>query len=322
MRARTLIFVVLAIGTAGLAAMFVRNLMHTQQAGIQNQAEPAPQVPATEVLVAKNPIPAGTFIKPEDLRWQAWPEGALASGYVTKEKGSMDQFTGAVVKVGFSVGEPVTEIRVAKPGDRSFLAAVLAPGNRAVAIAVNATTGVSGFVLPGDHVDVLITHAFTPKGQDERNITVTETALQDLRVIAVDQSAADNATEAVLAKTVTLEATPKEAETLNLVANMGKVSLALRSLANADEPPAKKLPVKPTVTVDREVSAMMSAGPKNTATVQVVRGNKKPEMEGGASSGRGGPIEGPANVDEEEKPGDVPVAATPAPNTAIAGQIP
>jgi pilus assembly protein CpaB len=319
MRARPLIFLVLAIGTAGLAAMFVRNLMHAQQAAIQHQAEPPPPVPAIEVLVAKNPIPAGTFIKPEDLRWQVWPEGSLASGYVTKDKGSIEQFTGAVVKVGFSVGEPVTEIRVAKPGDRGFLAAVLAPGNRAVAIAVNAQTGVSGFVLPGDHVDVLITHAFQSKGSDQRNVTVTETALQDLRVIAVDQSAADNATEAVLAKTVTLEATPKEAETLNLIANMGKVSLALRSLALAEAPPSRKLPAKPTVTVDREVSAMLGGGPRNTALVQVVRGNKKVQMEnGGPAAGR--PTEAPA--DEEPQPKNVPVAETPSAdtNTAVAGQ--
>jgi pilus assembly protein CpaB len=322
MRARTLIFLVLAIGTAGLAAMFVRGVMRAQQAAIQHQAEPPPPVAATEVLVAKNPIPAGTFIKPEDLRWQAWPEGTLAAGYVTKAKGSMEEFTGAVVKVGFSVGEPVTDVRVAKPGDRGFLAAVLTPGNRAVAIAVNAITGVSGFVLPGDRVDVLLTHGFNSKGANSRNITVTETALQDIRVIAVDQNTADNAKEAVLAKTVTFEATPKEAETLNLVASMGKVSLALRSLALADGAPAKKLPFKPTVTVDHEVSAMLGAGPSNTATVQVVRGNKKAQMEGGRSGSGGRPAEAPEQ--EEEEPSDVPVAVAPPANadTSIAGQMP
>jgi pilus assembly protein CpaB len=319
MRARTLIFLVLAIGTAGLAAMFVRGLMHAQQAAIQHQAEPAPAVPAIEVLVAKNPIPAGTFIKPEDLRWQVWPEGALAKGYVTKQSGSFEAFTGAVVKVGFSEGEPITDTRVAKPGDRGFLAAVLAPGNRAVAIAVNATTGVSGFVLPGDRVDVLVTHGFQSPGTGQRNVTVTETALQDLRVIAVDQTTADNATEAVLAKTVTLEATPKEAETLNLVAQMGKVSLALRSLALADEPAQRKLPFKPTVTVDREVSSVLGGGPRNTATVQVVRGNKKIQMEGG-NSGNARPTQAPDTDDAQ--PSNIPVANAPAEaDTAIAGQM-
>src|SRR4051812_36267311 len=154
MRARTLIFLFLAVGTAALAATFVRSWMHAQQAA-SNKVEPTETVVATEVLVAKHAIPAGMFIKAEDLRWQVWPEGALAEGYVTKANGSLDAFTGAVVKIGFSTGEPLTESRVAKPGDRGFFAAVLAPGNRAVALAVNPVTGVSGFVLPGDRVDVL-----------------------------------------------------------------------------------------------------------------------------------------------------------------------
>jgi pilus assembly protein CpaB len=175
-------------------------------------------------------------------------------------------------------------------------------------------------VLPGDHVDVLLTHAFQQKGTDQRNVTVTETALQDLRVIAVDQSSADNATEAVLAKTVTLEATPKEAETLSLIVNMGKVSLALRSLALSDEPASPKLPAKPTRTVDREVSSIMGGGNQPTvALVQVVRGNKKVQLEnGGPLAGR--PGEAPA--DEEPQPKNVPVAETQSvdPKTAIAGQ--
>ena len=320
MRARTLIFLFLAVGTAALAATFVRSWMHAQQAA-SNKVEPTETVVATEVLVAKHAIPAGMFIKAEDLRWQVWPDGALAEGYVTKANGSLDAFTGAVVKIGFSTGEPLTESRVAKPGDRGFFAAVLAPGNRAVALAVNPVTGVSGFVLPGDRVDVLLTHAFEEKGA-ERSITATETVLQDIRVIAIDQSPNDNVTEAVLAKTVTLEATPKEAEKLNLVAQMGKVSLALRSLAIVDAPPPP-VPARPTLTVDTEVSPILS-GSKRQAMVQVVRGRRTQMENGGPAGGAAGrPTDStPADV-EDQKPVDAPVAAAPASaNTAVAGQLP
>jgi pilus assembly protein CpaB len=269
MRGRSILFLVLAVGAAALAAVFVRGWLNAQRAAIAAKPAPVP-VAATEVLVAGHAIPAGTFLKAEDLRWQPWPEGALATGYIVKDKSkdAAKDFVGAVVKAGINAGEPITESRVAKPGDRSFLAAVLKPGTRAVAVAVNPMTGVSGFVLPGDHVDVLVTHTLPSKGSDRRTITVTDTALQDLRVIAVDQTTDDQSDKAMVAKTVTLEATPKQAEKLNLIAQMGRVSLALRSLAPPDP---EKRPFHPTFTVDREVSALLTdTGP----VVQVVRGNK------------------------------------------------
>jgi pilus assembly protein CpaB len=292
MRARTLLFLVLALGAASLAAMFARGMISSQRAAIANKPA-APAIAATEVLVAGHPIPAGQFLKAEDLSWQVWPEGNLAAGYVTKAKGSTEPFVGAVVKVGFSAGEPVTEARVAKPGDRGFLAAVLSPGTRAVAVSVNPTTGVSGFVLPGDRIDVLVTHVLPPQGAEKRTVNATETAIEDLRVIAIDQSTSDQSDKAVLAKTVTLEATPKQAEMLSLIAQMGKISLSLRSLAVAQtadpkrvSPPSAGKPTPHrTYTVDTEASALLSRQAP-FPTVQVVRGGKS-KMEGGAAAPAG-----------------------------------
>jgi pilus assembly protein CpaB len=319
MRARTLLFLILAVGTAGLAAMFVRGWMSAQQAAF-TKAAPAPVVAATEVLVAAHPIPAGTFIKADDLSWQAWPDGKLAEGYVSKDKGS-DQanqtgpFIGAVVKTGFQIGEPVTEVRVAKPGDRGFLAAVLSPGTRAVALSVTANSGVSGFVLPGDHVDILVTHVLPSEGTEKRTINVTETALEDIRVIAVDQTTNDQSNAPVLAKTVTLEATPKQAEVLSLIEQMGKVSLSLRGLAvtkaDTDDRAAKS-----RYTVDSEASTLLTRSTTPTV-VQVVRGSKT-TMEGGASATSVPKIDG----------GDAPMQSDPATETsaalsaAMAAQLP
>src|SRR5258708_2759927 len=101
MRARTLLFLLLAVGAPTLAAVFARGWMSAQQAALSNKAAPAPVIVATEVLVASHPIPAGTFIKADDLSWQVWPEGKLAAGYISKAKGSTDIFLGAVVKIGF-----------------------------------------------------------------------------------------------------------------------------------------------------------------------------------------------------------------------------
>lgn len=321
MRARTFLFLILAIGTAGLAAMFVRGWMSAQQAAIASKAAaPASAIAATEVLVAAHPIPAGTFIKADDLSWQVWPDGKLADDYVAKDKGSdqankTEPFLGAVVKTGFQTGEPITEVRVAKPGDRGFLAAVLSPGTRAVALPVTPNSGVSGFVLPGDHVDVLVTHVLPAQGSEKRSINVTETALEDVRVIAVDQTTNDQSNAPVLAKTITLEATPKQAEVLSLIEQMGKVSLSLRGLAvtKADIDERAK---KSRYTVDSEASSLLTRSTAPTV-VQVVRGSKT-TMEGGASATFVPKIDG----------GDVPEQSDPATETsaaqsaALAAQLP
>lgn len=319
MRARTLLFLLLAVGAASLAAVFARGWMSAQQAAFNNKGEPAQVVAATEVLVASHPIPAGTFIKADDLTWQVWPEGKLAEGYVAKSQGSIDAFLGAVVKSGFATGEPITETRVAKPGDRGFLAAVLSPNTRAVAIAVTTTSGVSGFVLPGDHVDVLVGHVLPGQGTEKRTINVTETALEDLRVIAVDQTTNDQSAGAVLAKTVTFEATPKQAEILSLIEQMGKVSLSLRSLAVAQESAAtREMPVRRhSYTVDSEASALLSRG-NAVPTVQVVRGDKT-KMEGGAMA----PAD-PQNPDSDDAPvaDSDPVTETSAAQSAAMARLP
>jgi len=319
MRARTLLFLLLAVGAAGLAAVFARGWMSAQQAALSSKSAPAPVVAATEVLVASHAIPAGTFIKADDLSWQVWPEGKLADGYVSKTKGSTDVFLGAVVKTGFAAGEPITEARVAKPGDRGFLAAVLSPNTRAVAIAVTTTSGVSGFVLPGDHVDVLVSHILPAQGTEKRTVNVTETALEDLRVIAVDQTTNDQSSGAVLAKTVTFEATPKQAEVLNLIEQMGKVSLSLRSLAVAQEPNAvRELPSRRhSYTIDSEASALLSRG-NSVPTVQVVRGDKT-KMEGGATAPAA-----PQSEDGDDAPfsGSDPATETSAAEAAAMARLP
>lgn len=332
MNPRSILFLLLAVGAAALAAVFTRGWMHAQQQALSKPAGPPPVI-ATEVLVAGHAMPAGTFVKPEDLRWQKWPEGTLVTGYIVKSKDQTDGgknpvegFAGAVVKSGINAGEPITESRVAKPGDRGFLAAVLTPGTRAVALSVNPTTGVSGFVLPGDRVDVLVTHALPGSGESKRPITVTETALEDLRVIAVDQTTDDQADKPVLAKTVTLEATPKQAETLDLIAQMGKVSLALRSLGTeptaVSRVAAKKPHSRPTFTVDREVSALLAASeaPKAEPKIQVVRGTKT-QFESVASAG--GKVAAPnrsqpAGESVTSRVGIAPSAVS----AAITGQLP
>jgi len=110
------------------------------------------------VLVAAAPIPTGTFLKDELLRWQAWPSQTLDPNYMLEGKVDIKSLGIAVALHDLAAGEPVVEGKIARPGDRGFLAAVLKPGMRAMAIGVSDITGVAGLVYPGDRVDILLTH--------------------------------------------------------------------------------------------------------------------------------------------------------------------
>ena len=193
-----------------------------------------PPPPAQKsVLVARSAIARGQILKPADLSWQTWPDGGLDHAYIQKGVKTIEDFAGSVAREPFGPGEPITESKIVAPGSRGFLAAVLSPGMRAVSVPVSNTSGISGFVLPGDQVDILITHSLadTSGKGDAKQHTAAETVLQDVRVIGIDQKLDNKGGEAVVAKTATLEVTPKQSEIIAVASEIGKLSLSLRSLA-------------------------------------------------------------------------------------------
>jgi pilus assembly protein CpaB len=240
MSARNLILLafalVAAVGTALLARSWIASERAAMSAGQRSAAAPASAPVATkQVLVAKTNLPAGRFVKASDFRWQAWPEGSVPASYILHDKRSPDELAGAVVRVGIAADEPITEARLVKPGDRGFMAAVLDPGMRAVSVAVTATSGISGFVFPGDRVDLLVTHSIRGDGDDGRKSALaTETVLREIRVVAIDQRADDQNTTPTVVRTVTFEVTPKQAEIINVARRLGELTLSLRSLGREE----------------------------------------------------------------------------------------
>ncbi|WP_431859316.1 Flp pilus assembly protein CpaB [Azospirillum sp.] len=234
MSVRKIILLVLALGIAGVTVQLTRALVQPPAPApvAAVQAPPAPQV--LRVLVAASDLPAGTLVQPSQLRWRAWPEDdGVAGTYMVEGQRRIEEFTGAVVRNGLRAGEPVVEGRLVKPGDRGFLAAVLSPGSRAVTVAINGVTGIAGFIFPGDRVDLILTQAVREDGQ-ERERRASETVLADVRVLALDQRVNDQKGEAKPAQLATLEVTPRQAEAVALAAEMGRLSLSLRSLGVPD----------------------------------------------------------------------------------------
>jgi pilus assembly protein CpaB len=237
MNSKRIVFLLLAVIVAGTTAFLARAWLQSERAAIAAQMvgqRPASK-PAVQVLVARVAIHTGQLVKPDDLRWQPWPQGNLPPSYIVEGKRAIGDFVGAVARSQFHIGEPIVESDIVMPGSRGFLAAVLKPGLRAVSIPATATSTVSGFIYAGDRVDVLLTHALTNSGGEQHS--ATETILRNARVIAMDQKLDFTPGDKPdVAKTATLELTAKQTEIVTLAVKMGDLSLVLRSLQDpADE---------------------------------------------------------------------------------------
>src|SRR6516165_901435 len=231
MRARTLTLFVIALTLAGGTALLVRSFL--AQRTVEAEATPLarPEAPQRSVLVARGAIARGQILKAQDFSWQVWPEGGIDKNYILSGARTAENFAGWVARDPFAAGEPISEAKIVSPGSRGFLAAVLGPGMRAVSVPVTATSGISGFVFPGDQVDILITHRLA--GNADNSHEAAETVLHNVRVIAVDQKLDSKNGEALVAHTATLEVTPKQSEIIAVATEIGKLSLSLRSLATA-----------------------------------------------------------------------------------------
>ena len=220
---------VIAIGTA-LAA----RSMFAGASAPQAEAAPAePQGP--KVLVAKRALPVGTIITADAVGYQLWPQEMVQDAYFIDGEADMSKLLGTVVRNPLTAGAPVTQGSLVSPGDRGFLAAALGAGMRAVTIPVSEKTGVGGFIFPGDHVDLVLTSELS--GDEGDSLKTAETILQNLRVLATDQSTEtttgeDGKTVVRAFRTVTLEATPKIAEKIAVAQTIGSISLSLRSIAD------------------------------------------------------------------------------------------
>ncbi|MGZ8284279.1 MAG: Flp pilus assembly protein CpaB [Allosphingosinicella sp.] len=235
MDVKKLVLLIGALIVAAVTAVTAKNMF--SGAGAPS-ASAKPAVPAgPEVLVATRSLPVGTIIDAEAFRFQRWPEGLVQPAYYIKGKPGVRpaDLVGTVVRNEITAGQPFTQGSLIKPGERGFLAAALGPGMRAVTVAVSATSGVAGFVFPGDRVDIVLTQEVAGGG-DGDPLKVSETVMRNVRVLATDQrmDAKGEDGKAVVQRftMVTLEATPKLAEKIAVAQKIGDLSLSLRSIAD------------------------------------------------------------------------------------------
>lgn len=280
-RARTLVLLTVAVAAAGVTTAGANRWLDTQrQRAIPTAAPVVVQNSVTRILVAAANLPAGQILRAQHLAWADWPADGVTTDFVREATGGQGpghDLEGAVVRSSLLAGEPVTERRVVKPGDRGFLAAMLTPGSRAVSVEIDAATGIAGLVFPGDRVDVVLTHVISQEDRGAHR-RASETVLVDIRVLALDQRVDDQAGKPAVAKTATLELSAKQVEVVTVAAQLGRLSLSLRSLAAAEEVPAAT-PAK-RYTLDSEASALLRLKPAQRPQarefqVTVVRGSDR-----------------------------------------------
>ena len=235
MRPLMLVLVVVALGIAGVTGVLIRNVLSQKQQQPVAVAEPQVTVPTEKVLVAARDIAAGAVLVEEDLRYEPWPKTLIDKRHIVKTatEDPKGRILGSIAARKVQAGEPLSGSMMFKQDDAGQLSAMIGPGMRAVSIAISGMTAVAGFVLPGDHVDVLLITSFKDNSGDKESaianaLHVSEIFLRDVRVVAIDRHLQAGGIGQD-GRSATLEVTPKDAERLILAGIESTFHLVLRS---------------------------------------------------------------------------------------------
>jgi pilus assembly protein CpaB len=232
MNTARIVVLTIAVGAGGIAAYLA--------SGSDKPApvEPVVQLQTVDVLVAKSDIGLGQSVTPDDLQWQTWPAATASNNFIRRNErpDATTQIAGSIARSPFIAGEPIREPKLVRANGSGFMAAILPTGMRAVSTEISPETGAGGFILPNDRVDVILSkHDKNPDRAGTSDIVSSEIVLSNVRVLAIDQAPKEkDGQNAVVGKTVTLELKPEQAETLVRSRQSGTLSLALRSIADAN----------------------------------------------------------------------------------------
>jgi pilus assembly protein CpaB len=254
-------------------------------------------------LVSAEPIQAGTLLKDVDLKEREVPPGDVTPADLLADDTNRAEVRGAMLRRYLDAGQAIQRTDILRPRDRGFLATVLAPGTRAISIGVDATTGASGLISPGDLVDVILTQEFARGETTAGRRVVAETVLSRVRVIAVDQQIAQGAptqssvqnaaTSTRVASNVSLQVTSEQAAKIVVAGHLGRLTLTVRSIdgdQTADSSPdAMKLadrgsksvtPATSTSVFGSDVSSALSnAAPLSNPKMRLIQGDAVSDLE-------------------------------------------
>lgn len=261
-RARIMILAVAAVAAIGLA-LIVRGIAGGGKAEPAQTVVQTAEKPMAKVLVASRDLPVGARLAPADLTWQEWPLDGVNEQFITdgtvaapaaraadagakaeevkdavssmiSADGPVEALSGSVVKEAMLKGEPVIERKLVRAGQSGYMAVVLQPGMRAMAVPVSVESAAGGFILPGDRVDVLLSRQITQGGTSSH---VTQAVMRNVKVLAIDQTTkAEAGAQSVVGATATVEVSEADAAVLAQADAQGELALVLRSYADVGGP--------------------------------------------------------------------------------------
>lgn len=282
---------VLSAGALGFAFLAGQQPAPVAVVEAPKDAEPAVAAPAppakAAMLVAARPLSAGTLVKDEDFVVREVPSEQMPDGAMLESDEARVELRGALLRRYLDAGTVVARGDVLRPRDRGFLAAVLRPGTRAIAVGVDAVTGAAGLIWPGDQVDMILTQEMDAASAPVSKRFVGETVLTNVRVIAVDQHFTQGASAGLMttggnnqrtvARTVTLEVQPEQAERVAVAERLGRISLIVRSMEQSAD--AGTADAVPTSIFGADVSPALSrSGPALGSRIRVIQGADSKEV--------------------------------------------
>ncbi|MGR3436713.1 MAG: Flp pilus assembly protein CpaB [Shimia sp.] len=265
----------IGLALAGGAVYLANGYISQHQAALA--AERSKTVPLTEAAVVTEQVRYGQQITQENVRILPWPVPALPEGAFTSMEDLFPEGDDEprVVLRTMEAGEPILAVKVTEPGADAGITSRLARGMRAFAINVDVSSGVSGFLRPGDRVDVY----WTGQNIDEDNFSggdVTKLILTNIQLIAVDQQADADGGDAIIARTVTVQATPQHVAALAQAQVTGQLTLAL--VGASDDTVAQAADVDQNVLLGVEEREIVAVKEEEVCTIRTRRGAEVVEI--------------------------------------------
>jgi pilus assembly protein CpaB len=241
---RLSIIMVFLLATTALGLIAYNMNLPKAQAPAVQVTEKAPAPLTVAYFVAAHPLPRGTLARDEDFTVRSvTASDGVPAGAILDTPDAKIGLRGSLVRDFLDTGSLVTSENILRPRERGFLASVLAPDSRAISINVDAASGVSGLIWPGDYVDVVLTQEPTAAGEDktaQQHGMLSETVAHNVRIVAIDQEIvqggpANNATAGKVARTVSLQLAPDQVKKVTVAGQRGKLTLAVRSAVDRQD---------------------------------------------------------------------------------------
>ncbi len=228
----------LALGSAALAGILAKGVIGKKPT---KEVVEVNKVPMAQVLVASKDLALGELLGESTINWRDWPQNNVTESMITKSStpDALESLKTARARLPIYNGEPIVERKLVMPTQAGFMSAILPQGMRAISVAISERSAVSGFILPNDRVDVILTRKLDGVEGSAAKIVKSETVLTNVRVLAINQTfrqeAGEDKVTVTEGKTAVLELDPLQSEVITQVESAGELSLALRSIAEGGD---------------------------------------------------------------------------------------